>query len=95
MYVVKCPYLCTSDAWARCPPFTSCADLPTNILDVRGFGSGIILILRGGLPTSIGDLPESLSRAILAGIILVGKLGVRFAFLLHAGHHEGNTEPPS
>ena len=51
-------------------------NLPTNILDFRGFGSSIILVLRGGILMSIGDFPESLSRAMLVGVMLVGGLGV-------------------
>ena len=46
-------------------------------MDFRGFDSSIILDLRGGIPRPIGNFPESLSQAILAGIILVGRLGVR------------------
>ena len=42
----------------------------------EGFDSSIILILRGGIPRPIGDFPESLSQAILVGIMLVGKSGV-------------------
>ena len=53
------------------------ANLRTHILDFRGFDSSTILILRGGIPVSIGDFPESLSQTILVGIILVGRLGVR------------------
>ena len=34
------------------------------------------LIIRGGILMSIGDFPESLSQAILVGIMLVGRLGV-------------------
>ena len=52
------------------------ANLPTNIMDVRGFDSSIILSLRGGIPESIGDVPESLSQAFFVGIMLVGILGV-------------------
>ena len=52
------------------------ADLRTKILDVRGFDSSRLLILRGGIPRPIGNSPESLSQAILVGIILVGTLGV-------------------
>ena len=48
----------------------------TNIMDFRGFDSNIILILRGGMLMSVGDFPESLSQAILVGIMLVGRLGV-------------------
>ena len=51
-------------------------NLPTNIVDVRGFDSSIILIQRGGTLMSIGDFPESSSQVMLAGIILVGRLGV-------------------
>ena len=42
-----------------------------------GFDSSIVLILRGGILMSIGNFPESLSQAMLVGIMLVGKLGVR------------------
>ena len=49
---------------------------PTNIMDFRGFDSSIILNLRGGIPTPIGNFPESLSQAILLGMMLVGRLGV-------------------
>ena len=57
-------------------------NLPTNIVDFRGFDSSIILIQRGGiLPESliymsIGNFPESLSQAMLVGVMLVGGLGV-------------------
>ena len=51
------------------------ANLRTKILDFRGFDSSIISILRGGVLMSIGEFPESLSQAILAGIISVGRLG--------------------
>ena len=49
---------------------------PTAIVDLRGFDSSIILIERGGILMYIGDFPESLSQAILVGILLVGRLGV-------------------
>ena len=52
------------------------ANLRTNIMDFRGFDSSIILILRGGIPRPIGDFPESLSQAMLVGVMLVGGLGV-------------------
>ena len=50
-------------------------NLPTNIVDFRGFDSSIILILRGGLLMSTGDFPESLSQALFVGIMLVGRWG--------------------
>ena len=52
------------------------ASLRTKILDFGGFDAGRILILRGGIPRPIGNFLESLSQAILAGILLVGRLGV-------------------
>ena len=53
------------------------ANLRTKIQDFRGFDSSVILILRGGIPRPIGNLPESLSQAMLVGIMLVGKSGVK------------------
>ena len=52
-------------------------NLPTNIMDFRGFDSSIILMLRGGILMSKGDFLESLSQAIFAGIMLVGRLGAK------------------
>ena len=57
-----------SGAFAR-----TAADLPTSIVDLRGFDSSINLKLTGGIPRAIGNLPESLSQAMLVGIMLVGK----------------------
>ena len=54
------------------------ADLRTKILDFGGFDSSNILILRGEILRSIGNLPESLSQRILAGRLLAGRLGVLF-----------------
>ena len=51
-------------------------NLPTKILDFRGFDSSTILILRGGIARPIGNFPESVSQAMLVGIMLVGRLGV-------------------
>ena len=51
-------------------------NLPTNIVEFGGFDSSIMLILRGGILTPIGDFPESLSQAMLVGTMLVGRLGV-------------------
>ena len=50
------------------------ANLRTKIMDFRVADSSIISILRGGIPMSVGDLPDSLSQAILVGIMLVGRL---------------------
>ena len=56
------------------------ANLPTKILDFRGFDSSRSLIVRGGISRPTGNLAESLRRATLVGIILVVRLGrVRFA----------------
>ena len=51
-------------------------NLATNIVGFRGFDSSIMLCLRGGMFMSIGNLPESLTRAMLVGTMLVGRLGV-------------------
>ena len=51
-------------------------NLPTNIVGFRGFDSSTILIQRGGIPRPIGDLPESSSRAMSVGKLLIGGLGV-------------------
>ena len=56
-------------AWSGDTPVT--ANLRTKILDFGGLDSSIIVNSRGGILMSIGDFPESLSQAILAGIILV------------------------
>ena len=59
-------------------------------MDFIGFYSSIIIILRGGILTSIVDFLESLSQAILEGIMLVGRLGVTgvsHACHLHACAH--------
>ena len=40
------------------------ANLPTNVMDFRGFDSSRILNLRGEILMSIGSFPEYLSQAI-------------------------------
>ena len=50
------------------------ANLCPKILDLRGFDSSIILILRGGILMSIGNFPKCLSPQILVGIISVERL---------------------
>ena len=52
-----------------------------TIVDLKGLDSSIILILRGGILMSVGHFPESLSQAILVGIILVGKSGVHHGIM--------------
>ena len=54
-------------------------NLRTSMMDFRGLDSSIILIMRGGILMSTGDFPESLSQAILLGMMLVGRLGVIFS----------------
>ena len=46
---------------------SSTPSLPTNIVDFKGFDSSIILIQRDGIIMFTGDLPESLSQAMLVG----------------------------
>ena len=43
------------------------------------FDSSRILVLRGGVLRPIGNFRESLSQAILVGIIIVGRLGVHMS----------------
>ena len=60
----------------------STPNLPTNIVDFRGFDSSQISSLRGGILMSIGNSPESLSPAMLVGVMLVGGLGVARALAI-------------
>ena len=60
----------------------STANFRTYIMEFRGFDSSIILILRGGILMSRSDILESLSQAILVGIMLEGRLGVIQIMLL-------------
>ena len=53
------------------------ANLRTIIMDLGGFASSIISIIRRGILMSIGDFPGSLSQAIFGGIMLVARLGVK------------------
>ena len=58
----------------------STVSLRTKTLDFRGLDSIIILMLRGGILMSKGNVLESLSQLILVGIILVGRLAVIISF---------------
>ena len=69
-FVNSCPFLLFRS------PVDDTANLPTDIVDFAGFNSSIILNLRGGVLMSIGDFRESLSQAMLVGVMLVGGLGV-------------------
>ena len=57
-------------------------NLPTKIVGFRGFDSSIMLCLRGGIARPVGNFPESLTPAMLEGVMLVGRLGVRPISLL-------------
>ena len=59
---------------SRRAPGSPAANLRTKILDFGGFDSSRISISRDGILMPIGDFLETLSRRILAGIILVGRL---------------------
>ena len=50
-------------------------NLPTNIVDFRGFDSSTILVLRGGTLMSVGNSPESLSQAMLGGCNVSREIG--------------------
>ena len=51
------------------------ANVCAKIVDFRGFDSSRVLMLKVGILMFIGDLPETSSQRIVAGIILVGRLG--------------------
>ena len=67
--------------------YCSTANPRTNIMDFRGFDSRTMLISRGGIPRPIGNFPESLSQAILVGIMLVGRLGVLVSGMARSRAH--------
>ena len=66
MYTTMCVYIYIYIYIYIIHPSTP--NLPTNVADFRGFDSSIILDLRGGILRPIGDVPESLSQAMLVGI---------------------------
>ena len=75
------------------------ANLRTKTLDFRGFDSSRILVLRGRILMSIGNLSDILRRQILAGIILVilaGRSGVwpRAKTGFHNFSHMGVGDTP-
>ena len=82
VWAVRCMLVCRHGCHKRhalilmYKPVNITANLCTKILDFRGSDSSRISISRDGIIMSIGDLPESLSQAIIVGIILVGRLGV-------------------
>ena len=51
-------------------------NLRTKITSFRGFDASVILILRGGILTSIGSFLQMLSQRISIGIVLAARLGV-------------------
>ena len=59
-------------------------------MDFRGFDSNMILIERVGIPRPIGDFPESLSQAMLVGVMLVGRLGIPTCFEQRCGANVSN-----
>ena len=67
---------CSPSKMAHTHTHTHTPNLPTNIVGFRGLDSSIILIVRGGIPRPTRKFPESLSQAMLVGIMLVGRLGV-------------------
>ena len=70
------------------------ANLRTNIIKFRGFDLSIRLIIMGGILMSTGYFLESLRQAILAGIILVGRLGRRQVVPLDFRHHADRRRHP-
>ena len=58
-------------------------NLPSNIVDFRGFDSSTILLLRGGILRPMGDFPESLSQAMLVGCNVSREIGRRGILYIH------------
>ena len=75
------------------PFFQQTANLPTNVVDFRGFDSSTTLILRGEILMSIGSFPESSSQAMIVGVMLVGRLGV--CLFITTGLNTGMTIKPN
>ena len=71
------------DSQLPSPPAMCTPNLCTNIMELRRFDSSKILISRCAIPRPIGNVPESLSQAILVGIMLVGKLCVALCQVRH------------
>ena len=82
--VAACPAL--SDPGIRPAP-----DLPTNIADFRGFDSSVNLIIRADIPRPVGDFPESLTQAMLVGVMLVGRLGVLLSLVKQRHNRQQST----
>ena len=68
-------------------------NLRNKILDFGGFDSSTILVPRGGILRSTGNFPESLSQRILAGRLLVGRLGAGPPRLVPSGALFGPLVP--
>ena len=66
----------------------STPNLPTNIVGFKGLDPRMMSIQRGGVLTSVGNLPESLSQAMLVGTMLVGRLGVLFGPSMLSYHYD-------
>ena len=62
------------------------ANLPTNIVDFRGFDSSIIFNLRCGILRPIGDLSESLSQAMLVGCNVSREIGCMSSYVVPISH---------
>ena len=78
IYIYICIHMCSTPPAQRLVDWDTrlgTANPPTDIVDFGGFDSSTILILRDGILGPIGDFAESLSQAMLVGIML-GRLGV-------------------
>ena len=60
------------------------ANLRTKILDFTGFDAIRILMVTGGMFMSVDNFLKVVSQQILAGIILVERLGVVPTLISHA-----------
>ena len=60
---------------------TATPNPPTNTVDFIRLDSSVMLCLRVGIVMSIGNFRESLSQAMLVGVMLVRKSGVLRAWM--------------
>ena len=65
----------TQKPWSNAVLSLYTPNLPTKIVDFRGFDSSIILIYRGGILMSMGDFPDDLSQAMLVGCNVSREIG--------------------
>ena len=79
MIIIMIIVLALIQAFAKQTPIrkSKTPNLPTDIVDFRGFDPSIIFIQRGEILMSSADCPESLSQAMLVGCNVRTEIGRR------------------